>query len=74
MNIEKFIIAMDSVKDKLYSIDFSQVSEVRFGNKANLICYQMHKFTDIMELRNAILNIAERCYLSNVPFTLQVIF
>ena len=74
MNMEKFTLAMESVKDKLRLIDFSQISEVRFGSKANLICYHMHRFTDTKELSNAILNIAERCYLSNIPFTLQVYF
>lgn len=74
MNMEKFTIAMESVRDKLCSIDFSQYSEVRFGSKENLICYHMHRFTNITILCNAILNVAERCYLSHVPFTLQVYF
>lgn len=74
MNMEKFTIAMESVKDKLRLIDFSLISEIRFGSKENPICYQMHRFTDTTVLRNAILNVAERCYLSHTPFTLQVYF
>lgn len=74
MNMEKFTLAMESVKDKLRLIDFPLISEVRFGNKENPICYQMTKHTDITVLRNAILNVAERCYLSHTPFTLQVYF
>ncbi len=74
MNMERFTLAMESVKDKLRLIDFSLISEVRFGSKENLICYQMHRFTDTTVLCNAILNVAERCYLSNTQFTLQVYF
>ena len=74
MNMGKFTLAMESVKDKLRLIDFSLISEVRFGSKENPICYQMHRFTDITALCNTILNVAERCYFANIPFTLQVYF
>ena len=74
MNMEKFTLAMESVKDKLRLIDFSLISEVRFGSRETPICYQITKYTDITILCNAILNVAERCYLSHVPFTLQVYF
>ena len=74
MNMKKFTTAMESVKDKLRLIDFSLISEVRFGNRGTPICYQITKYTDTTVLRNAILNVAERCYLSHTPFTLQVYF
>lgn len=72
INSKNFTTAMETVKEKLYSVDFSKYSEVKFGNRENPISYEITRFTDIQVLRNAILSVAERCYLSNVPFTLRV--
>ena len=74
MNMEKFTLAMESVKNKIAAINFSDFSEVRFGNKSTPISYKITRFTDFQVLKLAILETAERYYLSNVPFTLQVIF
>ena len=74
MNMEKFTLTMESVKNKIATINFSDFSEVRFGNKSTPISYKITRSTDFQVLKLAILSTAERCYLSNVPFTLQVIF